>query len=166
MLLDLHEWRKEDGRRKLLVWNKHSIHATTVTTIISPWNKWKTTIRVQIWRCKDSIPIQSNPTEFKKTGSFNRIPLDKRMCGCMRVLQSTTQASLAPQLSLGLVPICWCQADWHYATTTFPIALHLMSVSGSCQSAAGPAQALLPQKQRESGKRHGEQDSIWLLAFF
>ena len=79
----LSAWRnegtKEDGKRKSLIWDKISIHATMVTTVIPSWNKEKNIIKIQIWRCKDTINIHSNPTEFKKTGSFHIIPLDKRV---------------------------------------------------------------------------------------
>lgn len=41
LLLYLHEVRKEDGRRKLLIWYKNSVHAPMVITAIPSWNKWK-----------------------------------------------------------------------------------------------------------------------------
>lgn len=38
VLLYLHEVRKEDGRRKLLIWYKNLIHAPMVITVIPSWN--------------------------------------------------------------------------------------------------------------------------------
>lgn len=46
VLLYLHEVRKEDGRRKLLIWYKNFVHAPMVISVIPSWNKWKNLTRL------------------------------------------------------------------------------------------------------------------------
>lgn len=125
----------------------------------------KNLTRVHIWRQKDTMPIQNNPTKFKNTGNSSRTLLDEiswgYICECSK---APRWASLGSQLSPGLVPICYQEADSHHSTATFLTPFHLMSVSH--EPAAGQAQALWPQEQRDAGKMHTVRDSIWLLVFF